>query len=220
MSNVRSTRDEQIDRLLQDKGYKEAEANQYRTLLEYAERYENLTHKLWELEAINDDLARYIKAAEARIEHDEAIINRSISENGVYLLNNDEVRQDEFVHANDFKVNYKQNQAFISNQQIKLSASSSFYLKMAARFALLFASLQIPSMKYPRFMFSDNMEDKGMEEDRARNFQRTVVARLAQIANPDYQLIFATSNIAEEFDTDEYTIGENYTPDNKSLKNV
>ena len=220
VSNVRSTRDEQIDRLLQDKGYKEAEANQYRTLLEYAERYENLTHKLWELETINDNLARYIKAAEARIEHDEAIINRSISENGVYLLNNDEVRQDEFVHANDFKVNYKQNQAFISNQQIKLSASSSFYLKMAARFALLFASLQIPSMKYPRFMFSDNMEDKGMEEDRARNFQRTVVARLAQIANPDYQLIFATSNIAEEFDTDEYTIGENYTPDNKSLKNV
>lgn len=220
VSNVRSTRDEQIDHLLQDKGYKEAEANQYRSLLEYAERYESLTNKLRELEAKNDDLARYIKAAEAKIEREEAIIDRSISENGVYLLNNDEVRQDEFVHANDFKVNYKQNQAFISNQQIKLSASSSFYLKMAARFALLFASLQIPSMKYPRFMFSDNMEDKGMEEDRARNFQRTVVARLSQIANPDFQLIFATSNIAEEFDTDEYTIGEYYTPDNKSLKNV
>lgn len=36
----------------------------------------------------------------------------------------------------------------------------------------------------------------------------------------DYQLIFATSNIAEELDTPEYTIGEYYTQDNKSQKNV
>ena len=38
--NVRSTRDEEIDHLLETKGYKDAETNQYRTLLEYAERYE------------------------------------------------------------------------------------------------------------------------------------------------------------------------------------
>ena len=52
---------------------------------------------------------------------------------------------------------------------------------MAARFALLFASLQVPSMMYPRLMFSDNMEDKGMEEARAKNFQRMIVDRLNQI---------------------------------------
>ena len=105
---------------------------------------------------------------------------------------------------------------------------------MAARFALLFASLQVPSMMYPRLMFSDNMEDKGMEEARAKNFQRMIVDRLNQIEahkkknlepgtlnlEPSFQLIFATSNIADELNTPEYTIGDYYTQDNKSLKNV
>ena len=109
-------------------------------------------------------------------------------------------------------------QAYISNQHIKLSASSSFYLKMAARFALFFASLQVDSMMYPRLLFSDNMEDKGMEPDRAANFQRLVVRRLNEMPNQDYQLIFATSMIAPELDTPEYTIGEKYTQENKSLK--
>ena len=36
----------------------------------------------------------------------------------------------------------------------------------------------------------------------------------------DYQLIYATSNIAEELDRPEFTIGESYTKDNKSLKYV
>ena len=115
-------------------------------------------------------------------------------------------RQQEFMHASDFKVNYKQNLAYISNQRIKLSASSAFY-------------------------FSDNMEDKGMEEERAKNFQRMVVRRLQELETgnlnpetgtlePNYQLIFATSNIADELNTPAYTIGEEYSQSNKSLKNI
>ncbi|MBQ9261298.1 MAG: hypothetical protein IJ185_04250 [Prevotella sp.] len=91
---------------------------------------------------------------------------------------------------------------------------------MAARFALLFASLQVPTMLYPRLMFSDNMEDKGMEPERAANFQRLVVRRLQQMPNQNYQLIFATSMIAPELELPEFTVGENYTRENKSLKNV
>lgn len=136
------------------------------------------------------------------------------------MLKNDQDRQTEFMNASDFEVNYKQNVAYISNQRIKLSASSEFYLKMAVRFALLFASLQVSSMLYPRLMFSDNMEDKGMEEERAKNFQRMIVKRLVEVGNPDYQLIFATSIIAEELDDPRYTVGEYYTSENKSLKNV
>lgn len=229
--NVRSSRDEEIDHLLQTKGYKEAEANQYRTLLEYAERYERLSKELSDLQLRHEKLTNYIQAAENRIERGQRDIDHSISENGVFMLNNDQERQQEFMHASDFKVNYKQNMAYISNQRIKLSASSAFYLKMAARFALLFASLQVDTMMYPRLLFSDNMEDKGMEEERAKNFQRMVVRRLQELEtrnlNPDtgtlepnYQLIFATSNIADELNTPAYTIGEEYSQSNKSLKNI
>jgi hypothetical protein len=220
VQNVRSTQDEQIDRLIQDIGYKEGDINQYRTLLEQAERYEGLQSELLELKTREVQLRQYIEAAERQIETAKRAIKRSISENGVYMLKNDEDRQTEFMQATDFEVDYKQNLAYISNQRMKLSASSEFYLKMAARFALLFASLQVPSMMYPRLMFSDNMEDKGMEPERAANFQRLVVSRLKEMPNQDYQLIFATSMIAPELDNPEYTIGENYTGENKSLKHV
>ena len=263
VSNVRSTQDEKIDELLQTKGYKEGEIAQFNTLMEYADKYERLRQKLTVLEERHSELSRFIKAEEKRIEREQEKINHAISANGLFLLNNDDVRQDEFVSASDFKIDYKQNQAYISNQRYKLSASSAFYLKMAARFALFFASLQVDSMLYPRFMISDNMEDKGMEENRAKNFQRIIVQRLKELETrrrknlkpepreqreqsqaclsyaesrprktegqtlnlklenqPDFQLIFATSNIADELDTPEYTIGEKYSPTNKSLKNV
>jgi len=220
VKNVRSSRDEEIDHLLETKGYKDAEANQYRTMLEYAERYERFAKEESDLQLHLDRLNNYIRAAENRIEREQHEIDQSISENGVFMLNNDQERQQEFMHASDFKVNYKQNLAYISNQRIKLSASSAFYLKMAARFALLFASLQVDSMMYPRLLFSDNMEDKGMEEERAKNFQRMIVKRLKELGNNDYQLIFATSNIADELNTPDYTIGEEYSQSNKSLKNV
>ena len=220
VSNVRRTQEEKIDELIQTKGYKEGEIAQFNTLLEYADKYERLMKKLNSLNERLSEVTRYIKAEDRRIESEQLKINHAISENGLFLLNNDDVRQDEFVNASDFKIDYKQNQAYISNKRYKLSASSAFYLKMAARFALFFASLQVPSMMYPRLMFSDNMEDKGMEEERAKNFQRIIVERLKQMPPCDYQLIFATSNIAEELDTPEYTVGEYYTPANKSLKNV
>ena len=177
-----------------------------------------MTHDLSILKEKEARLANYIAAARHKIDKEKEIINKAISANGVYMLKNDEDRQTEFMQATDFTVDYKQNQAYISNQHIKLSASSSFYLKMAARFALFFASLQVDSMMYPRLLFSDNMEDKGMEPDRAANFQRLVVHRLSEMPNQDYQLIFATSMIAPELETPEYTIGENYTQENKSLK--
>ena len=37
---------------------------------------------------------------------------------------------------------------------------------------------------------------------------------------PEYQVIFATSMIAPELNTPEFTVGEYYTESNKSLKNV
>ena len=122
--------------------------------------------------------------------------------------------------AREFVIDYNQNMAYISNQRIKLSASSAFYLKMVARFAILFASLRVDSMMYPRLLFSDNMEDKGLEIDRAVNFQRTIVRLLRNIGHDDFQLIFATSNIAPELDIPEFTIGDTYTQEHKSLKNV
>lgn len=182
----------------------------------------NLKPESWnlKLKQRESELNRYIDATENRIRLDRKTIDAAVSESGLYLLRNDEQRQTEFMQADDFVIDYSQNMAYISNQRIKLSASSAFYLKMVARFALLFASLKVGSMMYPRLLFSDNMEDKGLEQGRAEKFQRTVVNLLKKENQEGYQLIFATSMIAPELNTEEYVIGDYYTEDNKSLKHV
>lgn len=218
--NVRSSQDERIDELIQTKGYKEGEIAQFNTLLESAEKYERLVNDLNKAEAEHERLSREIAATESRIRKQRMIIEQAITSNGVYLLQHDQDRQAEFRFATDFKMDFGQNIVYLSDRHIKLSASSSFYLKMAARFALFLSSVQESSMMYPRLIFSDNMEDKGMEEDRSRNFQKILVNRLTELGNPDYQVIFATSNIAQELNTTDYTVGEYYTRENKSLKNV
>lgn len=220
VGNVRSTHEEQIDKLLQDKGFKEGEILQYQTMLEQAEKYENLLKELDRLKDREAELERFVEATEKRIRMERRSIDEAVSKCGVYLLRNDLGRQEDFMRAQDFVIDYNQNMAYISDQRNKLSASSAFYLKMVARFAILFASLKLDSMIYPRLLFSDNMEDKGLTIDRAVNFQRTVVNLLSKVPQDDFQLIFATSMLAPELNVPEFTIGEEYTVLNKSLKNV
>ena len=218
--NVRSSRDEEIDILIQDKGYKEGEVVQFLTMLERAEEYEALIAQKNQLLSKAEELIRYIEEKDKKYKNQRIIIERAIKENGLYLLRNDQDRQAEFRDAKDFQVDFGQNITYLTDMHIKLSASSAFYLKMTARFAFFLSSLQVDAMMYPRFILSDNMEDKGMEDSRTHNFQNILVKRLQQIGNPDYQVIFATSMIAPELERPEYVRGEYYTRDNKSLKNL
>jgi hypothetical protein len=51
---------------------------------------------------------------------------------------------------------------------------------MVAHFALLFASLKVDGRMCPRLLFSDDMEDKGLEPDRAVKLQKTIVQMLKE----------------------------------------
>lgn len=75
-------------------------------------------------------------------------------------------------------------------------------------------------MRYPRFIFCDNMEDKGIEIERAQNFQRIIIKQAEQHDVNSFQIIYATSFIPEDLDNTPYCVGEYYTQDNPSLKNV
>ena len=67
---------------------------------------------------------------------------------------------------------------------------------------------------------AEEMEDKGIEPERAHNFQRVLVDIVEQNAQSNYQLIYTTSHILKELDTPEYCVGDYYTETNKSLKYV
>ncbi|KAA6303276.1 MAG: hypothetical protein EZS26_000531 [Candidatus Ordinivivax streblomastigis] len=218
--DVKSFDEETVDELNREKGFLEGEILQYRTMLESAELYDKLIDKKNELEKEIESLKRYIYNTEKRQIELKTNINNQIREEGVYLLNHDLDRQDEFKNARDFFIDYSNNIAFLSNRYSKYSASSNFYLKVSARFALFLASLRIADMRFPRFIFADNMEDKGIEMPRAQNFQKLLIDRVQSYDANSFQMIYTTSYITEELNNSPYVVGEYYTKDNPSLKNI
>jgi len=220
LQDVKSFSEESIDNLNKSMGFIKGEILQYRTMLENAELYERLLNKKNELDKEVTYLRGYKFNAERKQANLKEQINNKVREEGVYLLNKDLDRQDEFKNANDFYIDYSNNIAFLSNKYSKYSASSNFYLKVSARFAIFLASLSIEGMRFPRFIFADNMEDKGIEQKRAQNLQKLLIDRVTQFDSNQYQMIYTTSYITEELNKSEYVVGEYYTKENPSLKNI
>lgn len=220
LADVRSFRDEKIDKLFEDKGFVEGEIIQLRTLLENAEIYQSKKARYDTLDSLIVSLNLEIKNLKGEQEKLKIAINHKIEKIGVYLLNNDLKRQKDFFEAKEFHIDYRNNLAFISDKNAKYSASSSFYLKNSARFAIFLASLSIDKMRLPRFILCDNMEDKGIELVRVHNFQKILINYLDEFDIENYQVIYTTSFIPEELNNSKYCVGKFYTEANPSLRNV
>lgn len=64
------------------------------------------------------------------------------------------------------------------------------------------------------------MEDKGIEEKRAQNLQKIIIEKLGEFNSDSYQLIYTTSYITEELNNSDLVVGDFYTKESPSLKNV
>lgn len=220
MKDVRTSLDEALENRLVNKGVLEGEITQLYTLMENAQLYVRLQKNRDRLRDEVDSLKNQIVRATIAQDQKKETIKDQIRKEAVNLLNRDLERQDEFKNAKDFHIDFSNNIAFLSNEYAKYSASSNFYLKITARFALFLASLSVSSMRYPRFILADNMEDKGIEEKRAQNFQKIVIDRLAKFAATSYQVIFTTSYLSPELNNTDLCVGDYYTTYNRTLKNI
>ncbi|SNR74239.1 AAA domain-containing protein [Maribacter sedimenticola] len=220
INDVKTVRQERLDQLYTDKGFIEGEIIQLRTLYENAEIYQSLIKLQSDLEQEIEALKYSIEQITEEQEKLKIEIKNVIEKEGIYLLNNDLKRQEDFYEAKEFHIDFRNNMAYISDKDAKYSASSSFYLKISARYSIFLASIGIDRMRYPRFIFCDNMEDKGIEKIRAENFQKILVEEAEKFNSENYQMIYTTSFIPDELNIDKYTVGDFYTEQNPSLKNV
>ncbi len=218
--DIRTSNQEQIENLYVEKGFLEGEILQFRSMLENAMYYQELVSKKDKLGKERDLIEFLIKKGEGDKTIQYLSIDNQIKKEALYLLQHDLHRQDEFKNANDFHIDFSNNMAFLVNKFARYSASSNFYLKVTARFALFLASLTTPIMRYPRFILADNMEDKGIEEKRAQNLQKILIERLTNFDPLSFQVIYTTSYITEALNNSPYVVGEFYTKDNRTLKNV
>jgi hypothetical protein len=125
-------------------------------------------------------------------------------------------REELFSLAQQVTIDFERNLCLVDGRS-SFSASSIAYLKAAAHFSLLFASLELDFFRYPKLVVNDNIEDKGMEEERSQNLQ-CVVVELSKKATVRHQIILATSKIDPSLETDEFCIGPSYTLENKTLQ--
>lgn len=138
-----------------------------------------------------------------------------VADNLKDLLHKDLDRQDEFKNADNIDIDFAANKISIDGHA-QFSASSMVYLKHSFHLALLLASTQEKSFRFPRLALLDGIEDGGMEIQRSFDFQRLIKNKSEEI-DVNHQIIIATSNICPELDTDKYIVGSNYTHSNKSI---
>ena len=213
---------EKIEDLNFRKGEIKGELLQYYTMLENAEKYAQYLESKKRLETEIEITKKTIKERMEKQEARRGEVMKKIQEHGVYFLQHDEDRQRNFIGArpSDFTIDFSNNIFFLRDRNYKYSASSTFFLKLVARFSIFFASLDVATMRYPRFIFADNMEDKGIEVERAQKFQKTLIDSLKDYDSDNYQVIYTTSYITDELDHSDYVVGEHYNMQHKSLKNV
>ncbi|WP_102313408.1 AAA family ATPase [Vibrio cyclitrophicus] len=161
---------------------------------------------------LDDEIARLTQ----RMENALKAKKRKLSEATLDVLKADAGHEEIFVDGSKVEFDFAEDRVTIDDRAL-FSASSMVYLKNSFRLAMLKCSCEDPSYLYPRFLLMDNIEDKGMEEERSQLFQREIV-KLSNSLDVEHQIIFTTSMIDSNLNQSKYCIGDFYNMSNKTLK--
>jgi predicted nucleic-acid-binding protein len=171
-------------------------------------------------EQLNDEVTRLKGEVEATVRAQERRKNVAytlISNEAKALLDDDLEEHSDFGEVTHVSFDFAGDWVAINGEKNRAgSASGMVILKNSFAAAMLFASLRDKQFGLPRWMLFDNIEDKGMVEERSWNFQRLLVKRSANWSEP-HQIIFTTSKIAPELEGTPLVVGRKYTRAARSL---
>lgn len=163
-----------------------------------------------------------VNLAIGRIENSQKLhkekIARSVDRIARRIVETDILHKREFVGLSPIAIDFYNN-TFAAGGRNNFSASSQAYLKNSVHFALFFSATQYADMLYPRFILSDNTEDKGLVAERSQVFQREIV-KLSSETKTKHQVILTTSMIAPELNNSTYCVGDELVGDRYSLNFV
>jgi predicted nucleic acid-binding Zn-ribbon protein len=211
-----STREQKWDDLLVTKGKLENQIDTVTRQIEASAQLEQLRRDLQELAKDIERLRQQVRIKEERQGSNWRNALAAVQRLALFILRRDLDYQPEFQTGNEVQIDFAKD-TFSLDGKNNFSASSNIYLKNAIRFAIFFASLELPYMRYPRFILCDNTEDKGMQPERSQNFQKVIV-ELSTASQVDHQIILTTSMIERSLNDSTYCIGREYTKVDKSLR--
>ena len=219
INQSRTSLETKFDQLLEQKGKLNAEIDFLGKQIQLIESYEDYKNNQYSLKAQIDRLKEETERLANLQRKNSSTAYSRIQHYALELLKGDGTYEEKFQNGHSVQIDFGKNSFYLDGRN-RFSASSMVLLKNCVRFAIFFASLELDYFRYPKFILCDNIEDKGMVEARSKNFQRNIVrlANSEEFKDKKFQIIMATSMIAEELDIPEYTVGEKYTKGNKSLK--
>jgi hypothetical protein len=215
VSQLRSNRDAEIDTLLIKKG-------ELDTKIQYLYKQESAIKALVQLRDQKTQIMNRITELNESIEQKQRVQEKNkrnamshIERHTLYFIKNDLRRENVFPDASKVEINFTNN-TYKLNDRNQYSASSMTYLKNSIHLGILFASMDLAFFRYPRLLLCDDIEDKGMEQERSQNFQKLIVD-YSKSFDIVHQIIFTTSMIAPELNNTDLCVGPEYSVDHKTL---
>ncbi|MDB5765150.1 MAG: hypothetical protein JWQ21_4145 [Herminiimonas sp.] len=135
-------------------------------------------------------------------------VYRSIEAKAAQLLAQDGGYEPSFDAVEEVSFDFAKDKMFV-NGRSKFSASSMVVMKNSIRLAIFLHSVDDKLARLPNFFIMDNIEDKGMVDERSHNFQEVIVSECRKLQD-DYQLIFTTSMISPELEGSALCVGPMY----------
>jgi predicted nucleic acid-binding Zn-ribbon protein len=134
---------------------------------------------------------------------------------GRRILKRDLPREDTFEDPKSFSISFGDD-AMLVDGKMNFAESSNVVLKNTAILSLFLAACYDAQFWHPKFLLMDNIEDKGMEQERSHNYQRLIVEESKKAKFP-HQIIFTTSMMDPSLENSGLTVGVKYTRQNKTL---
>lgn len=197
-------------------GYAQRELEELATRKSIIEELKGATLRREELQSEIDKVKSIIEASERNNRDRISKSRRSIELEVLDFLRRDLERQSTFKNAKAVNFEFDGDRINVNDESF-FSASSMVYLRNSFIASFVIAAANNNAFSHPRFMLMDTIEDKGLEPERSRNFQRLLYEK-SSAAISQNQMIIATSMIAPELDIPEVTVGDFYTHENRTLQ--
>lgn len=192
--------------------------------LEGLQKRVELARRIETASAAKEDLNNRISRLKADIEAIQRAQNKRklsaytlVSNQTKHLLDEDLQEHSDFGEIDHVSFSFAEDWIAINGEKNRAgSASGMVILKNSFALGMLTSSLIDQRFHLPRWMMFDNVEDKGMVEERSWNFQRLIVRKSAESTMP-HQVIYTTSKIAPELEGSDLVVGRRYTRAARSL---
>lgn len=205
-----------LRKLNRDAGYLQRELEELATRKAIIAELQEARQLRDKLNAEMENLKAVIEVSERRSREQISRARKKVENECLDFLRQDLERQSTFANADRVDFEFDGDRISVNGESY-FSASSMVYLRNSFYASFALAAANDKSFYHPRFLLMDTVEDKGMEPERSRNFQRLLHQKCSSAAS-EMQVIIATSMIAEELDIPEITVGEYFTHTNRTLK--